>query len=241
MTIHSGGSYVTNPLLCHLQTTGRSKGTRWETRSGWGGLSPQACFLAFLLLPTLLHCALLRTRAPPPLGGSEAPVTASSGVANLESPSRPQSTQRSDPRRVWKQAWLAAAESHCHRRARVRSQEVWYKTAAGHLGAVCRPCGAGAAQNWWKSSGTWPTGLGLGANYGNFLKRREYQSTWPASWEICMQVKKQQLESDMEQQTGSKGVHQSCILSRCLFKLICRVHHATCWPGWNQDCREKYQ
>ena len=28
--------------------------------------------------------------------------------------------------------------------------------------------------------------------------------TWPASWEICMQVKKQQLELDMEQQTGSK-------------------------------------
>jgi len=26
----------------------------------------------------------------------------------------------------------------------------------------------------------------------------------PASWEICMQVKKQQLELDMEQQTGSK-------------------------------------
>ena len=32
----------------------------------------------------------------------------------------------------------------------------------------------------------------------------EYQTTWPASWEICMQVKKQQLELDMEQQTGSK-------------------------------------
>ena len=30
------------------------------------------------------------------------------------------------------------------------------------------------------------------------------QSTWPASWEICMQVRKQQLELDMEQQTGSK-------------------------------------
>ena len=30
------------------------------------------------------------------------------------------------------------------------------------------------------------------------------QTTWPASWEICMQVKKQQLEPDMEQQTGSK-------------------------------------
>ena len=37
-----------------------------------------------------------------------------------------------------------------------------------------------------------------------FLKRREYQTTWAASWEICMQVKKQQLEPDMEQQTCSK-------------------------------------
>ena len=36
------------------------------------------------------------------------------------------------------------------------------------------------------------------------LKRWEYQTTWPASWEIYMQVKKQQLELDMEQQTGSK-------------------------------------
>ena len=34
--------------------------------------------------------------------------------------------------------------------------------------------------------------------------RWEYQTTWPASWETCMQVKKQQLELDMEQQTGSK-------------------------------------
>ena len=32
----------------------------------------------------------------------------------------------------------------------------------------------------------------------------EYQTTWTASWEICMQVKKQQLEMDMEQQTSSK-------------------------------------
>ena len=36
------------------------------------------------------------------------------------------------------------------------------------------------------------------------LKRWEYQTTWPTSWEICMQLKKQQLELDMEQQTGSK-------------------------------------
>ena len=41
-------------------------------------------------------------------------------------------------------------------------------------------------------------------NCGKFLKRWEYQTTLPASWETCMQVKKQQLEPDMEQQTGSK-------------------------------------
>ena len=41
-------------------------------------------------------------------------------------------------------------------------------------------------------------------NCGKFWKRWEYQTTWPASWETCMQVRKQQLEVDMEQQTGSK-------------------------------------
>ena len=42
------------------------------------------------------------------------------------------------------------------------------------------------------------------ANCGKFFKSCEYQTTSPASWEICMQVKKQQLELDMKQQTGSK-------------------------------------
>ena len=41
-------------------------------------------------------------------------------------------------------------------------------------------------------------------NCGKFLKRWEYHTTLPASWEICMQVKKHQLELSMEQQTGSK-------------------------------------
>ena len=45
--------------------------------------------------------------------------------------------------------------------------------------------------------------LWITTNRGKFLKRREYQIIWPASWEICMQVRKQQLELDMEQQTGS--------------------------------------
>ena len=41
-------------------------------------------------------------------------------------------------------------------------------------------------------------------NSGKFWERWEYQTTWPASWETFMQVRKQQLELDMEQQTGSK-------------------------------------
>ena len=41
-------------------------------------------------------------------------------------------------------------------------------------------------------------------NCGKFFKRWEYQTTRPASWETCMQVRKQKLEVDMEQQTGSK-------------------------------------
>ena len=39
---------------------------------------------------------------------------------------------------------------------------------------------------------------------GRLWESWEYQTTWRASWEICMQVRKQQLELDMEQQTGSK-------------------------------------
>ena len=39
---------------------------------------------------------------------------------------------------------------------------------------------------------------------GNFLKSLEYQTTLPVSWETCMQVKNQQLQLDMEQQTGFK-------------------------------------
>ena len=54
-----------------------------------------------------------------------------------------------------------------------------------------------------------------------FWKRWEYQTTWPPSWEICMQVKKQPWELDMEQQTDSnrERVHQGCVLSPCLFNL----------------------
>ena len=49
-----------------------------------------------------------------------------------------------------------------------------------------------------------PLTVWITKNCGKFFKRWEYQTTWPASWETYMQVKKQKLELDMEQQTGSK-------------------------------------
>ena len=49
-----------------------------------------------------------------------------------------------------------------------------------------------------------PLTVWITINCRKFFKRWEYQTTWPASWETCMQVRKQQLEPDMEQQTVSK-------------------------------------
>ena len=50
-----------------------------------------------------------------------------------------------------------------------------------------------------------PLTVWITTNCEKFLKRWEYQTTLPASWEICVQVKKQQLELDMKQQTGSES------------------------------------
>ena len=49
-----------------------------------------------------------------------------------------------------------------------------------------------------------PLTMWITINCGKFFKKWEYQTTWPACWEICMQIRKQQLEPDKEQQTGSK-------------------------------------
>ena len=49
-----------------------------------------------------------------------------------------------------------------------------------------------------------PLTVWITINCGKFWKRWRYQTTWPASWETYMQIRKQQLELDMEQQTGSK-------------------------------------
>ena len=49
-----------------------------------------------------------------------------------------------------------------------------------------------------------PLTVWITINCGKFQKRWEPQTTWPASWETYMQVRKRQLELDMKQQTGSK-------------------------------------
>ena len=63
------------------------------------------------------------------------------------------------------------------------------------------------------------------------IKEMEYQTTWPASWEICMQVKKQQLELDMEQQTSSKlgKEYIKDVYCHPAYLIICRVHHEKRW------------
>ena len=48
-----------------------------------------------------------------------------------------------------------------------------------------------------------PSTLWITVNCRKFWKRQEYQTAWPASWKTYMQVRKQQVELDMEQQAGS--------------------------------------
>ena len=77
------------------------------------------------------------------------------------------------------------------------------------------------------------------------LQDWEYQTTWIASWGICTQVKKQQLELDMEQQAASKLGKKYVKAVYCYPAYLTYVHHEKCWAGWstgwNQYCQEKYQ
>ena len=84
-------------------------------------------------------------------------------------------------------------------------------------------------------------------NCGKFFKRWEHQTTWPAYGEICMQVKKQRLELDMEQQTGSKSgkEHVKAIYFHPAY--LNYMQSTSCkMPGWRKHklqsrLREKYQ
>ena len=86
-------------------------------------------------------------------------------------------------------------------------------------------------------------------NCGKFWKRWEYQTTWPASWEICMQVKKQQLELDVEQWTGSKSGKEYVKAVYCHPAFLNSMQNISCeMLGWMKhklefllDCQEKYK
>ena len=80
-----------------------------------------------------------------------------------------------------------------------------------------------------------PLTVWITINCGKFWKRWEYQTTWPASWEICRQVRKQQLELDMEQQTGSKQEKEYVKAVYCHPACLTYMQ-STSWemPGWKK-------
>ena len=78
-----------------------------------------------------------------------------------------------------------------------------------------------------------PLTVWITTNYGKFLKRWEYQTTLRASWEIPMQVKKQQLELDMEQWTGSQLGKEYVKSVYCHPAYLIYMQSTSCeMPGW---------
>ena len=96
---------------------------------------------------------------------------------------------------------------------------------------------------------TWlkPLTVWITTNCGKFFKRWKYQTTLLASWEICMQVKKQQLEPDMEQWTGSKLRKEYVKAVYCHLAYLTYMQSASCkMPSWmklklESRCQEKYE
>ena len=78
-----------------------------------------------------------------------------------------------------------------------------------------------------------PFTVWITTNCGKFFKRWEYQTTLLASWETCMQVKKQQLELDMEQQTDSKSGKEHIKAVYCHSAYLTSMQSTSLEvPGW---------
>ena len=83
------------------------------------------------------------------------------------------------------------------------------------------------------SNASKPLTVWITTNYEKFLKRWEYQTTLPASWELCMQVKKQELDLDMEQQTGFKLGKKYVKAVYCHPAYLTYMQSTSCkMPGW---------
>ena len=80
-----------------------------------------------------------------------------------------------------------------------------------------------------------PLTVWITINCGKFFKRWEFQTTWPVSWETCIQVRKQQLELEMEQQTGSKSGKEYVKAEYChpAYLTFMQSTYAKCWAGWS--------
>ena len=111
--------------------------------------------------------------------------------------------------------------------------EIKLPTSVGSLKKQesCRKASTSAALTMPKPLTVWIT-----INCEKFFKRWEYQTTWPASWEICMQVKKQQLELDMEPQTGSKSGKEyfKAVYCHLVYLTYMQSTQWECCPGWTQ-------
>ena len=77
------------------------------------------------------------------------------------------------------------------------------------------------------------TADGGSINCGKFLTRCKYQTILPTSWEICIQVKKQQLEPDMEQWTGSKLGKEYIKPVYCHLTYLTYMQRKIMWNGWS--------
>ena len=77
-----------------------------------------------------------------------------------------------------------------------------------------------------------PLTVWITTNCGKFFKRCEYQTTLLASWETCMQVRKQQLELEMEQQTGSKLGKEYVKAASCHPAYSYMTSTSYKMPGW---------
>ena len=113
-----------------------------------------------------------------------------------------------------------------------RRAEIKFPTSVGSLKKQdsSRKTSTCALLTMWKPLTVWIT-----TNCGKFWKRWEYQTTWPPSWEICMQAKKQQLELDLGQQTGSKSGKEYIKAVYCHPAHLTSMQKTSCesWAGWS--------